>query len=142
MESIDNISPFNIVAFKTIIIMEPISNFKQHKGDIVTFTRIAPTFYLSNPVINTLLNRGWGNGYIGVPITHPTSEKDYNDLEVDIHGGWTYDQQEMVEVNGVHKLMMVFGFDTAHYGDSLERWPQSAVVEEIERVVPEFLKYL
>jgi hypothetical protein len=64
-------------------------------------------------------------GYVTVPEGHPCAGKDYNELDVDVHGGLTYafDNQ--------------FGFDCAHFYDAkdhalmsdeyrkiYEKWPR------------------
>lgn len=46
------------------------------------------------------------NGYIDVGDEHPWSELEYDDVEVEVHGGLTW--------GGYGK----FGFDTAHSGDA------------------------
>jgi hypothetical protein len=63
-------------------------------------------------------------GYVTVPEGHSCAGKDYNDLDVDVHGGLTY------------ALDNQFGFDCAHFYDAkdpelmseeyrkiYERWP-------------------
>jgi hypothetical protein len=63
-------------------------------------------------------------GYVTVPADHPCAGKDYNELDVNVHGGLTYG-------NGPQ-----FGFDCAHLYDAkdpalmsdefrkiYERWP-------------------
>jgi hypothetical protein len=54
------------------------------------------------------------NGYVGVPEINQYYEKDYNDLDVDVHGGLTFAN------GGVHKIFGYywwFGFDCAHAFD-------------------------
>ena len=47
--------------------------------------------------------KGWNwNGYITLPLTHPDYGKNYNDIDVHVHGGLTFSE------NGR------FGFDCAH----------------------------
>ena len=55
-------------------------------------------------------------GYIGLPKEHKYYGKDYNDIDVDIHGGWTYSNNSNdypVESNGLWWI----GFDCAHWDD-------------------------
>lgn len=55
---------------------------------------------------NTWLTRGvidfgWGNGYVLIPEDSPLHGKDYNDIDVDVHGGLTFSElvdAEMVKV--------------------------------------------
>lgn len=95
--------------------------------------------------------RGWGNGYVIIPEDHPMHGKHYDDIDVDVHGGLTFDG--LVDMNGMiicdtfsgDKSVMhwdevtkedaggwIVGFDTAHYGDSISRWPQEAVQKEAD----------
>lgn len=55
------------------------------------------------------------NGYVRVPADHPAAQKDYDDINVDVHGGLTYARK-----NGPGEKPdggWWFGFDTAHHGD-------------------------
>jgi len=65
---------------------------------------------------------GYGNGYVGVNKNHPCYGKSYDDVPVDVHGGITYAE--------LHGDYWVFGFDTCHYTDTLEKWPYEKVLEE------------
>jgi hypothetical protein len=56
-----------------------------------------------------------GNGYVIVPESHPWFGKDYDEIEVEIHGGLTY---------GCHEGRV--GFDTAHAWDD---WSYEALAE-------------
>lgn len=66
-------------------------------------------------------------GYVGVPRSHPAYEKDYDDVDVDVHGGLTFASKcsHGSEERGVcHKVddgddddVWWLGFDCAHYGD-------------------------
>lgn len=51
------------------------------------------------------------NGYIGVPVSHPASRRDYEELQLSVHGGITY--VEPADDNDFWWL----GFDCAHGGD-------------------------
>ena len=58
-------------------------------------------------------------GYVTLPTGHPCEGKDYNDIDVDVHGGLTYG-------NGAK-----FGFDCAHYYDKRD---ESIISEEYRKV--------
>lgn len=85
---------------------------------------------------------GAANGYVAVPKDHPYYGLGYDDVDVDVHGGLTYSASgedvlesfpniDILEGNeGNLKDYWVFGFDTCHYGDNLERWPIEAVIDE------------
>lgn len=47
------------------------------------------------------------NGYVRVPAEHPAAGKDYDDLDVDVHGGLTFDHQ-------CDDGSTWFGWDNAH----------------------------
>ena len=101
--------------------------------------------------INSYLNdeghgAGYANGYVAVPKDHPYYGKDYDDIEINIHGGLTFSNSgsyilkeweniEMIE--GTSRDLensWVFGFDTCHCGDNLNIWPIEAVIEETLRL--------
>ena len=51
-------------------------------------------------------------GYVGIPNNHPLWGKNYNDVDVQVHGGLTFS-----EADDDDKLTWWFGFDCAHAGD-------------------------
>lgn len=93
---------------------------------------------------NTWLKRigsmdfGWGNGYVIIPKGHHLHGKSYNEIHVDIHGGLTFSElidEDVAEVFGMdkkHTGSWLVGFDTCHYGDTLEKWPKEKVQEEAD----------
>ena len=52
-------------------------------------------------------------GYVYIPQGHPCFDKFYENIDVDIHGGLTFDGHK--ELNGIDYY--VVGFDCAHVGD-------------------------
>jgi hypothetical protein len=99
-------------------------------------------------VENTHLTRsahmdfGWGNGYVIIPKGHPAHGKHYDQIDVDVNGGLTFSdsvenlkaqswQQEFTEEDAGG---WVVGFDTAHYMDTLAKWPKERVQEETDRL--------
>ncbi len=93
-------------------------------------------------VENTWLTRGgfikfgWGNGYVAVPKGHPLFGLSYYDIDVDVHGGITFADSGMNNAlfpDWVDDSYWVFGFDTAHASDNLEKWSESNVLEETIR---------
>jgi hypothetical protein len=100
--------------------------------------------YLSSRVTqDILIEKGWGNGYVAVPPTHPlhlgniTQEKISLVQNLDVNGGITYNDYG----DGIHapKDWWVFGFDTAHFGDTIEKWPKEAVEDETKRLFCQLL---
>jgi hypothetical protein len=77
---------------------------------------------------NSFMDFGWGNGYVGVTKENPLYGIDYTlvDSFVVIHGGLTF--------SGMIDNMWCFGFDTAHSGDTLLKWPETAVLSEANRL--------
>jgi hypothetical protein len=84
-----------------------------------------------------VIKKGWGNGYVAVPPTHPVYKMDYDSVYVDVHGGLTCSQ--LGNGQDAPKNWWVFGFDTAHYNDSLENWPKEAVEAETKRLYCQLL---
>jgi len=80
-------------------------------------------------------------GYVTVPDGRPCAGKDYNDVDVEVHGGLTYGQERQ------------FGFDCAHlydakdpalmseeYRKNYEKWPrfdEGATIKTLEFCVVE-----
>ena len=49
-------------------------------------------------------------GYVKVPKGHPVDYRQYDEIDIDVHGGSTYRDYDN---DGT-----IFGFDCAHYGDA------------------------
>lgn len=84
----------------------------------------------------TCTEHGWGNGYVAIPKDHPLYGKHYDDeaaSHIEAHGGLTFSDFAK-NMNGVPEEIQgdywVFGFDTAHFGDTISRWPKKAVNAE------------
>lgn len=90
-----------------------------------------------------LIEKGWGNGYVAVPPTHflhlehITKEKISLVQSLDVNGGITYNDWGNGEL--APKDWWVFGFDTAHSGDTIEKWPKEAVEAETKRLYCQLL---
>lgn len=54
-------------------------------------------------------------GYIVLPLTHPLAGKPYDDVEIKVHGGWTYAEDHLP--NKRAKAQWVLGFDCGHAND-------------------------
>lgn len=75
-------------------------------------------------------------GYISIPTDHPYFSKDYNDIEIDVHGGLTYGEN----INDEYWI----GFDCAHSFDfipSLEKFKYSHPFNDIFPNPEEFKDY-
>ena len=91
---------------------------------------------------------GWGNGYVIIPYPHPAYGKHYDVINnfISVHGGLTYSERidkDIIKYWGIdkkHKGKWMVGFDTLHYGDTLERWSHEEVFNETMRLKNQ-LKY-
>lgn len=78
---------------------------------------------------------GWGNGYLVIPEGHPLHGMDYDAIHeayphLSVNGGLTYAAKPVRKMvpDDVPDSAWIIGFDTAHLGDTLERWPDEASV--------------
>lgn len=84
------------------------------------------------------------NGYVIVGKTNPYFGKSYNDVDISIHGGWTYsangDGPDWEEISEEYRTCdyYIFGWDTLHSGDSRAKWPKEKVEKVTERAAAEF----
>ena len=57
-------------------------------------------------------------GYVGIPPEHPLHNKDYMDIEIDVHGGLTYGNlanPSLITLQHIASpLLWFFGFDCGH----------------------------
>jgi hypothetical protein len=81
---------------------------------------------------------GWGNGYVILPKDHKLWGIDYMDIDIEVHGGLTFgcnrDKLDWPEIPQNCENGWILGFDTAHLGDNLTKWPKSAVIVETEKL--------
>ena len=98
----------------------------------------------------TIMEHGWGNGYVIVPKGHPLHGKHYTDestWDLDVSGGITLSESVGSLHSWVHtfdeedKESWVFGWDTAHYMDTLAKWPKEKVQEETDRLAAQIESY-
>ncbi len=67
---------------------------------------------------------GWGNGYVAIPKSHPCFGIDYDNInDIEINGGLTFASNDIPGQPKETEGMWIVGFDTLHYGDTPERWP-------------------
>ena len=81
------------------------------------------------------------NWYILLDPTHYYFNSGYDDIEVEVHGGFTYSEfvsEEIIknfstlDINDLWKWML--GFDTNHYGDNQFNCDKEYVENELERI--------
>lgn len=92
-----------------------------------------------------------GCGYVRIPEGHPAFSKDYDDVDIDVHGGLTFKKSSLWEIKE-EKGFVWFGFDCSHAGDWTVRdqaiygkdekkghfWTKDEVVEETKRMAEGF----
>ena len=85
-------------------------------------------------------NMGWGNGYVVIPEGHPLHKIHYNDLydkhDFSVNGGITWSEMAgglKDEPDFVQPTDWIIGFDTAHFNDSLAKWPDADSVKKEAR---------
>ena len=98
------------------------------------------TRYQGEWVKDTVLDRGWGNGYVVIPtgnILHGLSYTAIHKLlpALQVHGGLTFSERasdlDWWEINQEHQAWdWVVGFDTSHLGDSRANWSEEDVWAE------------
>ena len=94
------------------------------------------------------MERGWGNGYIGVPKEHECFGLSYNDdtfnefcslHSIHAHGGFTYSEPWNPEIRKEDNEYWWFGFDTAHGGDTPEEWTEEKVNKHTSKLAFKFI---
>lgn len=96
---------------------------------------------------NRLYHRGWGNGYVLVQKGHPLHGLHYDEIheqypELDVHGGLTFSEfgSKVKDFDWDIPFTIddddyVIGFDTAHYGDDINKWSKDAVMHEAKKLL-------
>lgn len=97
------------------------------------------------------LDFGWGNGYAILSKEHPFHGYDYDTLNnvIDIHWGLTYAGEITADMPGVladpflaqYVGHWMIGFDTAHYDDTLLKWPKERVQQEADELLRQCFEY-
>lgn len=87
---------------------------------------------------------GYANGYVAIPPEHPLYGIHYDDINtnIEVHGGLTFSERFCFFKRTTPELLdskipdnyWVFGFDTMHYGDTLEGCPREYCISEVNRL--------
>lgn len=104
---------------------------------------------LKDQGLEPIIERGDYNGYVIISDKHPMYGKNYDEvnkilseLDLEIHGGLTYDsvgsgfKEYLENISGKYQ---VFGFDTAHIGDTRETWPKERFDLELGDLIDAFI---
>jgi hypothetical protein len=90
----------------------------------------------------SLVEGGWGNGYVILPEGHKYHGVHYDSILVDVHYGLTFSElvtdtliDKWPELTEADKGGWIVGFDTLHYGDTSEKWPKEAVQAEADNLM-------
>jgi hypothetical protein len=113
--------------------------------------------HLNRAILSAPFEFGWGMGYILLPFTHPFYGKDYDDIDINIHGGLTFAQlfnstkflewinnREIigdVTIDNYEKFndYWIIGFDTNHFGDNLYICSKEYVINETNLLLEQCL---
>jgi len=80
------------------------------------------------------------NGYVVVSKNNPYFGKAYNDIDIDVHGGFTFGcnasviRWEELDEKYKNEDYWVYGFDTMHMNDTDKYWTKERTLKEIARV--------
>jgi len=120
---------------------------KDMKPDAQMKTIIIENKWMKSSTKWIRMDVGWGNGYVVLPKSHAWYGMNYNDIPVDVHRGLTFgrilEEKEDLEIFNLGEEYLgwyIIGFDTAHYGDTPERWTKNAVQAEADRLLEQCLK--
>lgn len=98
------------------------------------------------------IKTGYANGYVAIPPSHPMHSTGYDDIDVDVWGGLTFDssikaikETKWESIEGINFLdfdeipedYWVYGFDTCHWGDD-ESHDRRWCIDETLRLLQQF----
>ena len=93
---------------------------------------------------------GWGNGYVVIPKGHKWYKKPYDDIMYECNTSQELTFGELVKdlksdkwkkhLDESDKDSYIVGFDTAHFNDTLEKWPKKAVEVATKQLAKEINK--
>jgi len=91
---------------------------------------------IKSSFVEGLMELGWGNGYVGLPMWHPWFNIDYDMIPVRVHGGLTF---STMWDDGEEKLWII-GFDTGHYNDNMTNCSFEYVKQETFRLMKQCME--
>lgn len=80
---------------------------------------------------------GYGNGYVGIPLWHPWSNKGYDELNdiIEFDNGFTFSHLDP------DKDFYWIGFDTNHYGMTKENWNKEKMLKTCRDIIEQAKQY-
>lgn len=108
------------------------------------FIKIEKSFYIDGyKCVITGNHLGHRCGYVGIPEGHVLFDKDYDNIDVDVHGGLTYSNFRM-DTPHFDATLWWIGFDCGHYDDGrdlelvreLGAPMEYEMVMELEKIYP------
>lgn len=91
---------------------------------------------------HSIMDFGWGNGYVVLPVGHKYHGVDYDNIPCEVHYGLTFSDlitedfiENWPELTKEDLGGWLVGFDTAHHNDTLEKWPKERVQEEADQLL-------
>ena len=78
--------------------------------------------------------------YIRIPEKHSCYEKEYDEIDIDVHGGLTFSDYELYTENNTELEGWFIGWDYMHYGDNIGtldngyKWTTEEIAKEVRDV--------
>jgi len=95
--------------------------------------------YPGLPTNSLLYERGWGNGYAIVPKGNPLyGVEEFYESGFDLNEDSEITYAGYMVIQGAERW--VIGFDTAHHGDNILKWPKEAVERSAKKLAEEVAK--
>lgn len=93
------------------------TDYNMSKGYVIEKQWVTEEGYLAAVVLS---DKGHRCGYVGITNSHKFFNKDYFDLDINVHGGLTYSKIASTYPSPDFKGLCVFGFDAGHAWDRLD----------------------
>jgi len=77
----------------------------------------------------------WVTGYLVLEDDSKYYGVPYDDIDIPIHGGWTYSDEYLQDIIEENDGVWVIGFDTAHYSDGPKEQNIHYVEQELQDAI-------
>ena len=112
--------------------IESIFFYKGYQCAIISFKTDPALFLFQNECPNK-----YYCGYVKVPFWHPAYKVNYNNLDIQCHGGLSYSDEKLIGVNGIGWWI---GFDCAHAEDTYNPKDINFVVKECKKISDQLME--